>query len=131
MRKPTRDSRHGAAVVELAVTLPLFLLLLAGVLNVCQTLHVKDAATLAAYESGRLAARRDVTASETRSRCEALLKDRGITNAQISLTPASFANLVSGAEITIRVTASLTKNVITLLIPADVTVSADATVLRE
>jgi hypothetical protein len=131
MAAAKRRERRGAAAVETAVTLPLCFLLFAGVVNVCQTLHVKDVLTLASYESGRLASRRGVTSAEVRGRCEALLAERGVRSSTITMTPGDIANLAAGAPITIGVRASLKKNVLTLLIPSDLTVRGEVMVLRE
>ena len=126
-----RRGRRGIAVVELAVTLPLFLLLFAGVVNMCQIMFLKDVATLASYESGRLAARRGVTAADVRLRCQTLLTERGVQTSSITISPGDITNLPSGAPITIGVTASLKKNVATLLLPSDVTITGNVKVLRE
>lgn len=76
---------RGTATVELAVVLPLLLLLLVGVWEVGRMLEVKKHLASAAREGGRLAATGLANEEEVRSVVQAALEETGVPTARATI----------------------------------------------
>jgi len=124
--------RAGAAVVEMAIVLPILMIVVFGTLEVCERMMLRQSATVAAYESVRLAARRTVTADRSINRGLSILEGRNIENAQIRLRPASLQNVASGEEIRVEALVPVRGNTaISYVLPNSGVIRVFATMLRE
>lgn len=99
--------RKGAATVELALCLPLILLLVFGSIEVTDAIFLKQALKTAAYEGARTATGSHVTAQQAQDAAVAILKARGVTGGTVSVSPAITAATPSGTLVTVTVQASL------------------------
>ena len=78
---------HGQAMVELAIVLPVLLLLLIAIVQFALVYHARDVATTAAQEGARLAAAEGRTPEEGAARTRDVLKSGlGDTSAGFSVT---------------------------------------------
>jgi Flp pilus assembly protein TadG len=102
--------RKGAALVELAVCLPVLMVLILGSIEATGAIFVRQALTTAAYEAAREASRTGATNSSAAARGQAVLDARRIQNSSIVFTPADIATASRGSIITIEVTAPLRGN---------------------
>ncbi|MGY1704406.1 TadE/TadG family type IV pilus assembly protein [Geodermatophilus sp. SYSU D00697] len=103
MRKRMREE-HGAAAVELAMVLPLLLVLVLGIAEFGHAFQVQGTLSAAAREGARvMALQNDRAAARTAVRTAAPTLDPAITDAQIAITPASCPTTTSGPA-TVRVT---------------------------
>ncbi len=99
-------NRRGQAVVELALVLPLFLLLVFGILEFGNVLNEYLVITAAAREGARAAAvQTEETAVIATVRTAAATVDRG--SLQVTVTPAA-APRTRGQAVTVTVTNSVT-----------------------
>ena len=100
--------RRAAAVVELAVCLPVIVLLVFASLEGANKLFVRQAAVQAAYEAAKEASRFNGTNASARQLATEILQARRINNPRITFTPANVANAAAGTDIsvTIRVAGS-------------------------
>lgn len=89
--------------MELAITLPILVLLVFGTITLCREIYARESLYLAAYETARAAARRGGTEASALQIGRRLLEARGYTDAQISLTPRPVDNLPPGTEIRVRI----------------------------
>jgi Flp pilus assembly protein TadG len=121
------EARRGGAVVELAITLPLLVIVSIGVIDICEQIFLKQSATVVAYEGARLAARRTATTAQVRRRCEQLMNERRISDGTIQITPAQVQNAATAAEVTVVVEARRQG----FFIRDSGAVTATATVLKE
>jgi Flp pilus assembly protein TadG len=103
-------NRKGAALVELAVCLPVLMILILGSIEATGAIFVRQALTTAAYEAAREASRTGATTATATERGQAVLDARRIQNSTISFTPADVAAATRGSLITIEVTATLNGN---------------------
>jgi Flp pilus assembly protein TadG len=103
-RQTKKHARRATATVEFAVCIPLMLLFICGGIEICQRIMLRQTATLTAYEGLRLAVRRYTTTAMVQSRCDSILRDRGIKNATVAITPTSIENQVRNTPIRINVT---------------------------
>ena len=79
-RIPKRnENRRGIATVELAICLPILLLITAATIDLCSAIFLKESLTLAAYEGSRVGVERGGTNAIVTSRIENFLDERGIS----------------------------------------------------
>lgn len=118
------DRRNGAAVVELAIVLPVLLILVFGTLEICQRLYVKQSTVIACYEACRVATRQNNDTAAVQTSLESLLTQYGITWKNIQIRDLTNAQnnldaIETGDEIRVRVTVEWAPNVITRHVIAD------------
>lgn len=111
-------SRSGAATVELALCLPVVIVLAFGMMETCNMVFVRTRMISAAYEACRLATRPTTsnqtaaTSSQVIAYCNTLLTQLGVNGASVSLSPASLTNVTPLTPVTLTVTAPLSSNAI-------------------
>lgn len=112
-RNRHRRTRRAAAVVELAIILPIIFLLIFGSIQACNLIFLKQSVTAAAYEGILVAVRPDATESQTEQRINAVFSARRITNGSIDITsPASsnFNDIRHGDQMSLTVTVPASEN---------------------
>lgn len=114
-RTSSRGERRGVAAAELAVCLPIVVLLVIATIEACSALFLKQSLTVAAYEGARTALQETATTASIEAACNQILADRKIKGAQVTLKPANLSTLVPGNYIDITVTAPCASN---SLVPA-------------
>lgn len=91
--------------MELAVSLPLLVIVSIGMIDICDQILLKQSATVVAYEGARLAARRTVDTAQVQRRCEQLMRERRIADGTVQITPMQVQNAATATEVTVVVTA--------------------------
>ena len=109
-KKVRSSDRQGVAAVEFAVCLPVILLLVLGMIETCSMIFVKQSLAVAAYEGAHAGVKFKATASEVRTTCEGILRDRRVKGATITVTPNDLRSLPLGEYFTIRVDAPSDSN---------------------
>jgi Flp pilus assembly protein TadG len=95
--------RRASVLTELAICLPVLTLLVLGSIDIANSIHLKHTATLVAYETGQVATTQGGTEAAGSAKGQALLIERGISNATITYSPRITSNTVAGTSITITV----------------------------
>jgi len=97
-----RNKRLGAAIVEMAICLPLIVLLTFGTIELASGLFLKQTLTSAAHEGALAGMRADATEATVRERVELILAVREVEDCTITITPsgAAFDAMVSGDTFT-------------------------------
>ena len=85
IRSRNKKARLGVATVELAIVLPVFIVLVFGSIEICQRLQVKQSALIAAYEACRVATRQISDTETVRSHAETLLTQQNVRGASVSI----------------------------------------------
>jgi len=98
----SRDSRRGAASVELALVVPLFFVLIFGTLEVSRVCAVSELLTNIARDGCRVAVTNGRTNTDAINRIDAMLSDAHITGANRSVT-ANVQTSKVGDPITVTV----------------------------
>lgn len=98
-------SRLGTAATELAVCLPLIVLVVFGSIQACGLIYLKHSATSAAYEATLELARQNATNSSVIARAEQVLTALNITGGTIEILPedVNVAQATAGDAISIVV----------------------------
>ena len=124
--------RTGGAVVELAICLPLIILLVFAALEGANMLFLRQAAVQACYEAAKEAAKSNGSEANARQLAQQILDARRATNATIRFTPANTDNLPEGRPFTVSVEVPGASRSITGIGPFQgIIVSADATMQKE
>lgn len=108
--RPVAD-RAGAAIVEMAVCLPLLLLISFGAIEAANAIFLKQALSQVAYEGARAGSLPETTEATIRQRCEEFLSARHIKGATVSVSPGNVsAKTNPGTVIEVTVTAPANAN---------------------
>jgi Flp pilus assembly protein TadG len=126
------SQRHGLASVELAFVLPVMLILVLGTIEVCQRIFLRQSAVIVAYEGARSAVRSTSSSTDVLTRCQAMLTQRHVKGAVVTVTPEDLLTQPSGTQIRVRIEVPWASNSPTRFVLQDQgTISVDAYMLRE
>ncbi|MGI9428378.1 MAG: TadE/TadG family type IV pilus assembly protein [Bythopirellula sp.] len=110
-RKNRRSSlRRALAAVELAVCLPVLVLLMLGAIESSNMIFLRQALVQSAYEAAKLSARPDATAAEAVTRGADVLNARNISGHTVTLSPSNTESLLRGTDIVATTTAPMDAN---------------------
>ena len=107
-----RRSRCGVAVVELAICLPVLVLILLATIDACVMLQLQQNVAITAYEGARIGIIPGAENATLQLQCEMLLDDRNISNYTITTSPADLSTLSEGDLLTVTVTANCVENTV-------------------
>jgi len=135
MRRRRSDGtqpNRGVAAAELAVCLPIIVLLVIASIEACSAIFLKQSLTVAAYEGIRTAIEEGGSVAKVQTACNQILTDRHIQGGQITVTPSDITSLHAGDFVNVTVTAPCAPN---SLVPAAFyrgrTLSATASMMVE
>lgn len=127
-----RSPRRGAAVVELAVCLPILLLVILCGMDAVQVIRTKQAAIEAVHETARIVAINAVDEQGARNTADKLLRAKGLRNASVEFSPPPSLSMSRGTPMSIRLSVPVEDNCTPMLkLFANQTVEARTTVVRE
>jgi Flp pilus assembly protein TadG len=134
--KSTRMSKHenrtGIASVELALVLPVMMILVLGTIEICQRIFLRQSAAIVAYEAARMAARSTSSDADVIARCQSILTQRRVNNGVIRITPQNLLSQPRGTQIQISIEVPWASNSPTRFVLKDQgTVTVNAFMLRE
>jgi Flp pilus assembly protein TadG len=109
-RHTARRNCRGVAAVELAVCLPIVVLLVVATIEACSAVFLKQSLTVAAYEGVRTALVEGATASNVQAACNQVLADRNIEHGTITVSPTDIASLSVGEFVDVTVSAPCNEN---------------------
>jgi Flp pilus assembly protein TadG len=131
-RALNNGSRRGVAASELAVCLPVIVLLVLAMIEACTMIFLKQSLTVAAYEGARTSLVPNATAAQVQAACNGVLRDRRVQGARVTLRPANLASVAPGEYIEVNVAAPTDPNSV---IPGSFlrgrTLSATAVMMKE
>ena len=102
--------RSGTAVTELAITLPILVLMLMATIECCCMIFVTQTLHIAAYEGTRVALVPNITRAQVEFAVNQILNDRRVKYATITIEPTNFAAAPITSFIRVRVTAPANTN---------------------
>jgi Flp pilus assembly protein TadG len=101
---------RGVAATELAVCLPVIVVLVFAAIESCSMIYITQALHAATYEGVRVAVQPTATNSQVLARTQAILDGHGISGATITLQPADVSAADNGDLVRVVVTASCDAN---------------------
>jgi hypothetical protein len=109
-RKARRRTRGGVAAAELAVCLPIVVLLVVATIEACSAIFLKQSLTVAAYEGVRTALQEGATPQSVEDTCNRILADRRIRRARVRVRPSDVDSLEPGDFVDVVVSAPAAAN---------------------
>lgn len=111
-RANCKRSRSGVAAAELAVCLPIIVLLVIATIEACSMVFLKQSLTISAYEGVRTAILPNATDAQVIATCNQILADRRIEGGVVTIKPTSIAGLRAGDYVDVTVTAPCNSNTV-------------------
>lgn len=105
-----KEDRRGIAATELAVCMPLILVLLLGTMQASSMFYLKQNLSVSAYEGIRTSVEYQAEANDVEAVCLQILSDRNVRGGTVAIQPQNFAQQPPGTWITISVTAPCPAN---------------------
>lgn len=102
--------RTGAAIVEVALTLPILVLVCLATIDTCRVIFVRQSAKLAAFECARIGIIPGVTRTQLEQLCATFMSSRSVSQASVSLSVSELAMLSKGDLLTVTVTVPANSN---------------------
>jgi Flp pilus assembly protein TadG len=131
-QRSDRPRRHGLAASELAVCLPVVVLLVLATIEACTMVFLKQSLTVASYEGVRAALVQGATAQDVESTCNQVLSDRRIDGAIVTVRPSNIPSLAPGDLVDVTVSAPCGPNsVIPVMFYQGKTLSSTASMMIE
>ena len=98
-------SNRGVAAVELAVTLPLLVILVFGAMEMGNAAFLRQSLNIAAYEAAKVITQPGDNEALARTRCQEILTVRRITVFTIAFSPTLTAATARGTQVTVTLSA--------------------------
>jgi hypothetical protein len=102
--------RKGAAVVEFAIVLPVFVAILLGTIEACSMVFLRQSVEMAAYEAARVAIVNQTKADQVQQAAKVVLDSRKVRDYTVKITPTNFQAAPYGSFIQIEVSAPCSSN---------------------
>ncbi|MCP4783785.1 MAG: pilus assembly protein [Fuerstiella sp.] len=126
------SNRRGTAATELAVCLPILLVLIIGTIEACSMVYLKQSLSVAAYEGVRVSVSPNGNSTDVTTAANRILTARNVKSATITVSPADFATLPAETWVSVRVAAPANANSIISGLFYDATVvDGEATMMKE
>lgn len=127
-----RTGQRGTACVELAVCLPVIVLLVFASLEGANMLFLRQAVVQSAYETAKSVAKSNGVQATAQTLGQQVLSARGVVAPTITFTPAVVEGLPPGTPFTVSVSVPGDSRSITGIGPFNgLTIQAQATMLKE
>ena len=110
LRNCQADRRRGVAVSELAVCMPVLVLILLGTIESCAMIFLQQSLSIAAYEGARISLVPNAKVANVEYQCELILKGRGVNGATAKVTPFDFSKAPEGSWIKVETSAPFNSN---------------------
>ena len=102
--------RKGAATVELAICIPVLLLISFSLIELCSMMFVKQGLTVAAYEAAHRAVQPAATSAQAIAAGQEILQQRRIQGGAVAINAGNIQQVDQGEFFTVTVTAPATAN---------------------
>jgi Flp pilus assembly protein TadG len=112
IRRRRETPRRGAAAVELAICLPLLVLLVMASIEACTMIFLDHSLTIASYEGVRAGINYDGTNADVLARANAIINSRDIQGAQVTIDPPDVESAERGETIAVTVSAPCNLNMV-------------------
>ncbi len=105
-----RQRRAGVAATELAVCMPVIVLIVLATIEACAMIFLQQSLSIAAYEGARVALAPGAQTSNVTYQCQQILEDRDVAAATINVTPSDIPGAAAGTWINVVASAPFAKN---------------------
>ena len=109
-RRHASRNRNGIAAVELAICLPVLMIIALGSIEATNAIFLKQRLTSAAYEGARAAIAPGQTTAGATAAANSVLTQFGISGTTVTVNPNVTTATATGTQITVSVTAPFGSN---------------------
>jgi len=109
-RIKTPKHRRGAAIIELAVCIPLLVMITLGTIEACAMIYLKQTLSLAAFEGCRVGLLPGSQVTNVESQAQLILNDHFVQQTNITMLPADPTTLHPGEFFRVTVAAECSPN---------------------
>lgn len=102
--------REGAALIEMALFLPVFFMITMATIETCRVLYIHQSLSITAYECARIGIVPGMNRDAIDTQCELILNGRNVRGGSLQLDPANPASLRFGDILTVTVSAPADRN---------------------
>ncbi len=103
-----RQARRGAHIVEMALVLPILIMVVFGIIEFARANQIRQTVKQAAYEGARVGITTDATVTNVQTSANSVLSSVGITGATVTVSPNPITSTTT--FVTVTVSASATAN---------------------
>jgi len=103
-----RQTRRGAHIVEMALVLPILIMVVFGIIEFARANQIRQAVKQAAYEGARVGITMDASVANVQTQANSVLSSVGITGSTVTVSPNPLTSAT--AFVTVTVSASATAN---------------------
>lgn len=110
--RPVRrgPEKRGAVVIEMAVCLPILVVILFSTIECCNMLFIAQSLKITAFEGARVGVVPGAESSNVQYQCEQILLERGVNSATVTTVPSDPASLAPGDYFQVNVSANYASN---------------------
>ena len=109
-RTKTPKQSRGAAIIELAVCIPLLVMITLGTIEACAMIYLKQTLSLAAFEGCRVGLLPGSQVTNVESQAQLILNDHFVQQTNITMLPADPTTLQPGEFFRVTVAAECSPN---------------------
>jgi Flp pilus assembly protein TadG len=125
-------SRKGVAAAELAVCLPVIVLIVLATIEACTMVFLKQSLSIAAYEGARVSLAQNATNSSVQNAANQILTQRRVNGGTVTIEPSNIVAVAPGEYMTITCSAPASRNsIIPIRFYRGRTLSGSATMMKE
>jgi Flp pilus assembly protein TadG len=103
-----RKARRGAHIVEMALVLPILIMVVFGIIEFARANQIRQTVKQAAYEGARVGITTDATVANVQTQANSVLSSVGITGGTVTVSPNPITSTTT--FVTVTVSASATAN---------------------
>jgi Flp pilus assembly protein TadG len=107
---PRRPRRAGAAIVELAICLPVLVMVSLAAVEACGLIYLKQSLKIAAYEGARVGVVPGAKAADVQSQCNLILDARKVRQYAVEFTPSQSTQPADTGALRVTVSAPAAAN---------------------
>jgi Flp pilus assembly protein TadG len=124
--------RRGSAVVEVAICLPILILVTLLFIELTNAIFLQQSMKLASYEGVRIAVKHGATIEDVTETCQSILDSREVLAYQISVDPPDFSDAPRGTLTTVTINVDKSENrLFDLLLGSENTIESKGFGLKE
>lgn len=101
----SRPSRSGAAVLEMAIALPLLITLVFGAMEMANAVFLRQSMNMAAYEAAKVITRPGTNEALARTRCQEIMTVRKVSTYTLTFSPTVTTATPRGTQVTVTLSA--------------------------
>lgn len=124
--------RRGVAAAELAVCLPVIVLIVLATIEACTMVFLKQSLSIAAYEGARAALIQSATNTSVQNVANQVLTQRRVNGGTVTIQPGNLITVLPGEYLTVTCSAPASSNsIIPIRFYRGRTLTGSATMMKE